>query len=511
MRVPVPHLFAVAALLAVPGVADARAIEAETGRAKGDRAAVVKDRAARGGRAVGLEGRGSLRITFVARQATGLTVRARGASCRGAPKMRFALDGRRRLTRTVRSRRFSAYRIPLRAKAGRHVLQIGLANPRRSRSCRRRLAIDRLTVAEAPAIAAAPAPPTPVPQPEPEPPPPPPLVPTGYRNPVAANAPDPMVLRVGQERPEYYVFATGGGFPVRRSRDLVRWEQAHTAMETRPRWAVQRGDYHPWAPSVIERPGPCPDGQGQRCFVMFYVSLHAGLEPETNCIGVATSPDPAGPYTDHGPLEDTDRTRDKQDRPIGCGDDRGFSNIDPAPFVDSDGKAYLYLSTTNPCNPVTGGCSSVREIAVVDLASDLLTATGPRKPLFSAARDNWEEASFAPVVENPWVVKRGATYLLLYSGGHYQESYGMGYATASSPTGPFMKALENPFLKEMPPALSVGGGMLTTGPKGSDWLVYHGRENYGGPRSLRIDPVLFPTQASITAAGPTTLEQPAGP
>jgi len=317
-----------------------------------------------------------------------------------------------------------------------------------------------------------------------------------------------MVLDVGQSHSEYYAFSTGGGFPIRHSRDLVHWEPVGRAMRGRPSWALQTGDYHPWAPSVIERARPCPGP----CFVLFYVSLHADLAPATNCIGVATSEAPGGPYIDRGPLEDAARSRDSNGRPLGCGDASGYSNIDPAPYVDSDGKAYLYLSTANRCDPVSGACTPDREIGVIDLSADLLTAIGPRKPVLLADRGGWEEAPFAPVVENPWVVKRGSTYFLLYSGGDYEGSYGMGYATASAPTGPFLKAVENPFLREIGPALSVGGGMLVTGPRGGDWLVYHGREaSLGDPRTLRIDPVLFPAGSAVTAAGPTTTEQAARP
>ncbi len=500
-----------AALLAGPAAAEAaQVLEAEAGRVKGPRAQVVKDRTAHGGRAVALEGRGSLRRVGFTRRAMALRIRARGARCAGAPRLRLVLDGRRRGSPLVRSRRFRAYRIALRASPGRHVVKLHLANPRRSRSCRRRLVIDRLTVVDAP-TPPVPTPPVPAPAPAtpvPAPAPPPSLLPIGYRNPVAPSTPDPMVLDVGQNHSEYYAFSTGGGFPIRHSRDLVRWEPVGRAMQSRPSWAVQTGDYHPWAPSVIERASPCPGP----CFVLFYVSLHADLTPPTNCIGVATSEAPGGPYTDLGPLEDEARSRDSHGRPLGCGDDLGYSNIDPAPYVDSDGKAYLYLSTTNRCDPLSGACTPDREIAVLDLSANLLTAIGPRKPVLLADRGGWEEAPFAPVVENPWMVKRGSTYFLLYSGGNYEGSYGMGYATAGTPTGPFAKAAENPFLRELGPALSVGGGMLVTGPLGGDWLVYHGREaSRVDPRTLRIDPVFFPAESALTAAAPTTTDQAAPP
>ena len=115
-------------------------------------------------------------------------------------------------------------------------------------------------------------------------------------------------------------------------------------------------------------------------------------------------------------------------------------------------------------------------------------------------------------MENPWPVRRGNTYLLLYSGGAYNGPYGGGYATSTSPTGPFTKASENPFLRESNPVLSVGGATVARGPRGGDWLIYHGREGgYGNPRQLRIDPVRYPSADTIAVDGPTSTAQTAEP
>jgi arabinan endo-1,5-alpha-L-arabinosidase len=518
VRALAANLAAVAAALIAPAVAEPRTIELElaSGRTGGE---VVRDRGAHGGRAVALTGRAGLRLRFV----TGSTVasvvlRARRAPCPGPPRLSAALDGRRLGSRRVRSPRYRLYRFATQARAGSHVLRLALAGPRPSRPCRRRLLLDRLTLVMTalPRPSAAPPPPSPLaaaPASAPTPaaaPAPSPAAPA-YRNPVfaAPGAPDPMVLDVGGTHSDYFAFSTGGRFPVLRSPDLVSWEAVGTAMTSRPAWAVATGDYHPWAPSVIERPGPCPGEAGTRCFVLFYVSLHGTLSPATNCIGVATSARPEGPYADRGPLDDESGSRDASGRPVGCGDDRGYSNIDPAPFVDSDGQAYLYVSTTHACRPA---CSPVREISVLGLTSDLLEASTARQPLFSADPGGWEQAPWAPVVENPWLVKRGGRYFLLYSGGSYLGPYGMGYATSTSPTGPFDKAVENPILRESPPVLSAGGGSLATGPRGGDWLVYHGREGARDqPRQLRIDPVTFSGESTVAVAGPTSTPQAVGP
>ena len=70
------------------------------------------------------------------------------------------------------------------------------------------------------------------------------------------------------------------------------------------------------------------------------------LATDANCIGVAISTSPAGPFTDTGILDTDPPSTDAAGRPIGCGDAAGYSNIDAAPFIDpADGKGYLYLST----------------------------------------------------------------------------------------------------------------------------------------------------------------------
>ena len=89
----------------------------------------------------------------------------------------------------------------------------------------------------------------------------------GYANPVfaASASADPFVLDAGDTHRDYWAFVTGERFPTRHSSDLVHWAGAGTAMATRPSWVSQTGDWHPWGPSVLEVPGPCPGtGSGGR-------------------------------------------------------------------------------------------------------------------------------------------------------------------------------------------------------------------------------------------------------
>jgi hypothetical protein len=313
---------------------------------------------------------------------------------------------------------------------------------------------------------------------------------------------DPMVLDVGGHHNDYWAYATGGSFPSLHSSDLVHWADNGGAMTTRPSWTPQTGEYNPWAPSVLEKPGACPGAASGPCFVMYHVGLNTDLDPDSNCIGVATSSTPAGPYTERGIL--SNGTLDQSDRPIGCGDDLGYSNIDPAPVVVG-GSAYLYFSTGHRCAAPAphGSCPFDRMISVVPLSADRFSATGPRTELFENDQ-SWENG----VVENPWPIQNGATWHLLYSGGVFTGQYGMGDTSGAAPVGPFTKHPGNPILIDGNGVVSAGGGSIVTGPRGGLWAAYHGRNSPGGARLLRLDPLSFTPAGPADIDGPSTTPRP---
>jgi beta-xylosidase len=309
-------------------------------------------------------------------------------------------------------------------------------------------------------------------------------VPEGlWINPLYATAPvpDPFVLDVGGSHNDYYSFNTGGLFPVLHSTDLINWRSAGLAMTARPTWVVPAGDWHPWAPSVIQTTAPCPGSTASGCFVMYYVG--ASAQYGVNCVAVATSSKPEGPYRDQGPLD----TVPPSSTPVGCGDEAGAGNIDPSPFIDTDGQAYLYVSSDFA---VVGGTRVLQPtISVIPLSPDLRTASNSRIGLFAGSPGTWEAAGVrTPTVENPTMVKHNGLYYLLYSGGGWRGAYGMGYATSSSPAGPFTKAA-TPILAETADVKSPGGGDTpVVGPNGGTWMLYHGRSgSRDEPRVLRMD------------------------
>jgi beta-xylosidase len=257
---------------------------------------------------------------------------------------------------------------------------------------------------------------------------------------------------------------------------------------------------------------------------MYYVGLSA--QWGVNCVAVATSPVPGGPYTDQGPLSLDPSAIDLGPRgtvpglPIGCGDRAGRGNIDPSWFIDpSSGDAYLYVSTNDSCT-VDPSCPFTPTISVFALDPDLLHAAGLRVPLFGGSPGSWEAAGIAtPTVEGPFMEVHNGVYYLFYSGGNYQSSYAMGYATGGGPEGPFVKSPANPILAPTPTVLSPGGGdQFVTGPHGGLWLVYHGRSgSLSALRTLRIDQVSWQAAATPGApdlpavAGPTATPQPVQP
>ena len=322
------------------------------------------------------------------------------------------------------------------------------------------------------------------------------------------DAADPMVLRTSAG---YFAYTTGTHFPVLRSDDLVNWTPAGTAFlpETAPGWVS--GDW--WAPTVhaaeTTSARGCPGFElaaGSQCYFLYYVGTNARNE---HCIGVATSDRPDGGFVDHGILRAADATHETGGRAIGCGDASGYGNIDPDVFVDSDGRAYLYVSIDFACAP---GCWLRPTVSVIPLTADLTRAAGGRTPLFSGDAGTWEHHDLiAPTVEAPFMVKRGSRYFLFYSGGSWRSAYGMGVAVGDSPMGPFARSSANPILASAAGADGAGGGSIVEGPlTGGDQLVYHARSRPSDhPRTLRVDRLVWnDANDAVAVHGPTTTPQP---
>ena len=137
--------------------------------------------------------------------------------------------------------------------------------------------------------------------------------------------------------------------------------------------------------------------------------------------------------------------------------------------------------------------------------NDYATSGGTRKDR------RWEEGSTTvkTYVDGADGGKR-ALYYLTYSANNWENpDYGVGYATATNPLGPWKKYAGNPILAKDPslPMYSTGHGSLASSPDGGQaYYVHHGRpSDRGGPRKL-YTARLFMQGTVADANGNPTLE-----
>ncbi len=239
---------------------------------------------------------------------------------------------------------------------------------------------------------------------------------------------DPYVLHAGGQYIAFATNAAGGSIQSARSGDLSTWDFAGNALAGLPAWATPGSV---WAPAALVRPAGT---------VLYYTVREAFTGRQ--CLTVATSAAPTGPFVDSttGPLE--------------CG---ATGAIDPSPFVDSDGAAYLLYKTERPAR-----------IWSRPLTPDGLAFAGPGSVVLAPSQ-RWEAGN----VEAPSMMRAGSGYWLFYSGNDWNgSSYAEGMARCSGPLGPCTADSANPVIRSSPGIAGPGGGELFT--DGSTWrLAYH--------------------------------------
>jgi beta-xylosidase len=251
------------------------------------------------------------------------------------------------------------------------------------------------------------------------------------------DAPDPAVVHDGDD---WALFSTQVGFlniPVAVSDDLRRWSEPVDALPRLPAWAEWG---HTWAPGVLRR---------DNGFVLYFAARSRARGVQ--CIGAATSPQIEGPYTSPAP------------EPLVCQADLGGS-IDPQPFVDRDGIAYLLWKAD------ANAIGETSQLFAQRLRPDGLALTGNPVALLRSDA-GWEQ----PLIENPALLAIDGSYLLLYSGGWWESAgYATGYAVCRTPLGPCEKqTTQHPILAGAGDQAGTGGASVITGPGGDHWLAYH--------------------------------------
>jgi hypothetical protein len=260
---------------------------------------------------------------------------------------------------------------------------------------------------------------------------------------------DPYVLKSGHAYYGYSTNAGAGDIQVIRSTDLVTWTLLGNGLAGLPRWAASDAT---WAPSVLPRGGG---------FVAYYTVRERASGQQ--CVSRAVASSPAGPF------------RDDSTGPLVCQRPRGGS-IDPSPFVDSGGRAYLLWKSES-------GAGGPATLWAQQLSSDGLTRTGPAKPLVTADRP-FERG----VVEGPTMVRAGGHYFLLYAAGPWSSGrYSTAYAVCAGPLGPCLKppGSSGRLLASGPHLAGPGGAEVFRSAGGSYWVAFHAYSapNIGYPAS----------------------------
>lgn len=277
-----------------------------------------------------------------------------------------------------------------------------------------------------------------------------------YANPVIEEVgpADPCVLFF---QGKYYLYPTGDNrsYHVYTSADLVHWAKGPKVF--------QPGERNVWAPDVSYQ------AKHKRFYLYYTVNKR---------IGVAVADRPDGTFVDRGTLFK--------------------SAIDAHLFCDQDGKYFLYYVQLPGFR-----------ICVQPMKTPLLKEGRPVEIIRPS--EPWERIRGA-VTEGPWMLKHQRTYYLIYSGTSASSlDYAVGYATATSPMGPFAKYSGNPIVKRGNGALGPGHCCVIEDRGGKLWMVYHQQkdDSQDWNRFICIDPLWFDERGVLHGRATRAAPQPA--
>jgi beta-xylosidase len=305
-----------------------------------------------------------------------------------------------------------------------------------------------------------------------------------YTNPIGGmtNIGDPFVLKDGDQ---YYMYATSTatiGFRAWQSDSMVDWEEkglVYDIEQQTDQWAT--GDF--WAPEVVKHNDK------------YYMTYSARNKEGHLQISVAVSPEPLGPFKDVS-IEIIKQSG---------------SYIDGHIFFEDDGTPYFYYVKDCSENIING--YHVSQIFVQKMNDELTSLIGEPQLLLEPNQE-WEGLNGDyQWNEGPFVLKHKSKYYLMYSSNFYASTdYGVGYAIADDPMGPFKKAKENPILsKDLSNGISgPGHNSVTTGLNGKTlYTIYHTHsfpDDPSGDRVMNMDRIYF-EDGKLKIDGPTYTEQ----
>jgi GH43 family beta-xylosidase len=298
---------------------------------------------------------------------------------------------------------------------------------------------------------------------------------------------DPFVLRDGEATYFYATNAHWANVPVLDTLSLLENAAPREALPTENlgAWATPNIS-HVWAPAVAKL------SEGR--YAMFYSAKEraTGLM----AVGVAYASSPLGPFADpnEAPILAT-----------GKSGAAGRGGVIDASVFQENGRTYLIYKNDGNC------CRAETAVWIQEFSEAAGGPVGePQKMLGDDGRQSWEVAHYtAPhaLIEGPRLIEEGGKYYLFYSANDWASAqYGVNYAVADSPFGPYTRA-QGPWMQSEEGRHGPGGQEIFEGPGGELFLAYHawrtpGASNTAGDtRRLVIEPLVFNGGAPLQFPG----------
>lgn len=244
---------------------------------------------------------------------------------------------------------------------------------------------------------------------------------------------------------DYHVFS---------STNLTGWtDHGVIVSQDKVKW-VDSTSYSMWAPDCIKRNG--------KYYFCFPSQPKGDTSKHRFAIGIAISDSPSGPFT-------------PQPKPI-----KNIHGVDPNPFIDKDGQAYLYWAEGN--------------IYVARLKDNMLELASKPQIVKGLPEKGLKEG--------PFLFKRNGKYYLTYP--HVaNKTERLEYAISDNPMGPFK--VTGVLMDES------SSGCWTNHPsiikfRDQWYLFYHNDDlspHYDKARSVRIDSLFFNADGTIRKVIPT--------
>ena len=242
-------------------------------------------------------------------------------------------------------------------------------------------------------------------------------------------------------------FTSDDGIMVFTSKDLITFECKGLCLNKKD----IMGEKWFWAPEVTYYKGK------------FYMVYSSEEHP-----AIAVSDSPLGPFK----MENKKWLREDK-------------SIDGHLFIDDDGTVYLYYVRLHNGN----------KIYVAKMKDDLSAIEEEYDQLLIEASEDWETKD-CEVAEGPFMLKHKGIYYLVYSANHTRSPfYAVGYATSTSPLGPFKKYSGNPILAQNEHLKGVGHNAFCLAKDGKTLICsYHCHNTTGEnfyPRLVCFDEAKF--------------------